>query len=146
MTSSMQDWIAWRICGGLRTALTALVISTPMSTVLIASLFAGDAKADYYHLWNCGAQGSTATCYDPDTSPNPWLDVQNSTTYQRYNVCAKAVTDASNIKSGSGCSTNATYRCSSLAAASPYSTGYTYWAGTGGSVTNDGRADTWHEC
>jgi hypothetical protein len=106
---------------------------------------AGSAAADYSHFWNCST-GSAVLCIDSHGGPNPWLDVGTSIGATRFNICAKATTDAGNTKDGSGCNVNSSVRCSRLTQATPYSNAYVYWAGTGGTLTINGRADTFYEC
>jgi hypothetical protein len=118
------------------------------STALCASLLivlavslAPSAQA-YIHVWSCQA-ASAVQCYDNSGQQyNPWAQVSASMSAVSNQVCAKAITAAGNIRTGSGCNFNTTARLSCFSYALPDSWAYVYWAGNGTVRTINGRADT----
>jgi hypothetical protein len=107
---------------------------------LVLSMGTGVARG-YVHQWQCYS-ASASQCYDPTPCCHGWIQVSNQTSVTKYEVCAKAVTAAGNIRTGSGCNLNTFGRSSCLAGETPSSTAYVYWAGTGIATYNNGYAFT----
>jgi hypothetical protein len=125
-----------RQSGGLRIATAAAIASV----ALLLSTSTGVASG-YAHQWQCYS-ASAAQCYDPSPCCHGWIQVSNRIPVTRYEVCAKAITAAGNIRTGSGCNFNTFGRSSCLTGETPSSTAYVYWAGTGIPTYNNGFAAT----
>lgn len=116
-----------RAAAGLGTALVALG----------ASCFAAAPSYAYTHTKGCNSQPANQRCLDNGSPPytiyNPWTSLL-FTTYGPYSsqitTCAKAVTEANNVRNPQYCS-NAMSAGGSIAAY-PLSRGYGYWNGVSG--------------
>ncbi len=119
-----------------------LVVQSRARAVLAAAavaaflwlLFADRAGA-YSHTQSCN-QPSAGVCWDfVGQTYNAWERIQNSMSGGAVvsEVCAKGVTAAGNIRNGSGCSNNTSFRDSDIVGGTPESRAYAYWGGAGGS-------------
>jgi len=99
------------------------------------------AAHGYSHLWSCQG-GSGSQCYDfSGQRYNRWIQSSNEIQEIKSEVCAKAITAAGNVRSGSGCNGNSFGRISSYFP-DPESQAYGYWGGSGNFQTNIGKANT----
>jgi hypothetical protein len=126
---------SWRSRGGL------------IPSVLLAALLCGGAagaaataNAATDH-WVCNSYYSAQRCY-AGTGYRSYVEVTNSMGARKSEVCAKGVTAAGNVRSGSGCNHNTIGRVSCFSGASPHSAAYVYWAGSGGPAGVIGDART----
>jgi hypothetical protein len=106
-----------------------------------ALLVTATSAIGYIDRWSCGNYYSAQTCY-AGTGYRSYIEITNNIGARKAEVCAKGVTAAGNIRSGSGCNHNALGRVSCISSASPHSAAYIYWAGGGGPTTNTGAAKT----
>lgn len=104
------------------------------------AMFAQKAEA-YSDLWSCSNAYSAQTCYS-GAGYHSWQDVAAGIGPSRSEICAKGVTAAGNIRSGSGCNYNTNYRYSGFSGGTPTSAGYVYWAGSGSATDINGSAAT----
>ena len=116
---------------------------------VFALLTLAPARAEgYVHTWNCASWYAYDQCFDlAGQRYNAWEYVQvdylngigGGTSVN--GTCAKAITAAQNIRSGSGCSSSLVHYAN-IAGGYPTSWAYVYWGGNG-QVSNIGlRAGT----
>jgi hypothetical protein len=113
-----------------RRPLSAALASTV--AVLVALAIPATSSAYYSHNMPCH-ETPYSQCFDTrGIIYNPWFDSQTSTDSGGSvpGICAKAITAAGNLKSGSGCATN-TWQRTSYYATSPDSQAYGYWGDNG---------------
>jgi hypothetical protein len=122
-------------------------ISATLAVVVIGVVCAlgisSNASA-YPHGWSCTA-AAYSQCYDySGTYYNPWRGVAADIADNvRPGVCAKGITAAGNIRSGSGCSPNPAHSWRAcFSGGTPETLAYVYWGGSGGSIYIAGRART----
>jgi hypothetical protein len=107
----------------------------------VSAVNAGSAEA-WAHRWNCTV-GSAQVCWDVSGQfYNPWISVVVWSGGTVSELCAKAVTQANNLRTGSGCSYTTSSRVSCIASATPDSQAYVYWGGSGGPHGLQGDART----
>jgi hypothetical protein len=123
-----------------RSSLKMLLVGSLLATAGIGGVLAPPALADL-DSWSCPNYSSAQTCW-AGTGYRGYIEVVATLGATRSEVCAKAVTAAGNIRTGSGCQYNAFYRRSCLAGSSPNSAAYVYWAGSGSAINVYGQAAT----
>lgn len=129
----------------LRSPIRTLLSTLGLAFAGTALLAVQPATADTV-TWACYSYSSAQTCW-AGTGYRGYKEVGNSTSdgggaVTRSEVCAKAVTAAGNIRTGSGCSYNTWLRGSCLSSSSPNSAAYVYWAGSSSATNNNGWAYT----
>jgi hypothetical protein len=115
-----------------------------MAVTLCGALASAPSASAYGHTWSCSAAADGSQCYDySGTIYNPWLGVYAYVyDYSLPSVCAKGITAAGNIRSGSGCM-GGFYDRACFSGGSPSSWGYVYWDGIpGGYYPIEGHAST----
>lgn len=70
-----------------------------------------------------------------------WYQIAYGGDVSKPEMCAKAVTAAGNIRSGSGCIYPGSWTLRCLSGASPNSSAYGYWGGSGSAIT--GQTQAW---
>jgi hypothetical protein len=109
--------------------------------LVIGGLSGGAGAAGAYtHTWDCYSYANAQKCYDPSPCCHSWIEVQVALINDpRYNVCAKAVTAAGNIRSATNamCGVNTDLHTTCLISETPSSTAYVYWAGDYGGLAHD---------
>ena len=116
----------------------ALLVGLLAAASLGLSAQRADAYADY---WGCYNFYSAQTCWS-GAGYHSWTFVVAAIGPNRSEVCAKGVTAAGNVRSGSGCSYNTNGRTSLFSGGTPMSAGYVYWAGSGSPTQINGAAST----
>jgi hypothetical protein len=91
----------------------------------------------------CNSYTSGQQCW-AGTGYRSYIEITNTMGGAVYEVCAKGITEAQNLRTGSGCNNNASGRVSCFSGGSPLSAAYIYWGGTTPSGTAGviGRART----
>ncbi len=125
---------------GKRIGRTLALLVTAASLAMVAD--SGAAFA-YGHSWSCGTAYSGSQCYDDSgTQYNPWLEIDGQVGASSvHETCAKGITAAGNIRTGSGCF-GATFVVACFTSATPDSWAYVYWDGSGGPYGINGHAST----
>lgn len=110
---------------------------------VVSCLGAGVAVANAYTTgpYLCDNYSSSQVCYGGDNY-HTYNVVAAQTVGSSDSVCAKAVSEAGTVKTGSGCNNFTTQRTSNLASTTPISASYVYWAGNGGARRISGIAQT----
>jgi hypothetical protein len=91
--------------------------------------------------WTCNNSFSGQKCYS-GAGYHSWFYVGIGVSSVSGEVCAKAVTQSGNLRSGSGCNYNTDSRVSVFSGGTPISVGYGYWGGSGPPRTVAGNAGT----
>lgn len=109
-----------------------------------ASAFAAAPANAYPHYWSCSNAYAASQCYDnAGQTYNPWrgvkIDVGDFTV---PTVCAKGITAAGNIRSGSVCSFNTFQARACFSGPTPETLAYGYWNGGSGTRPVHGHAET----
>lgn len=97
----------------------------------------------YGHTWGCTGWPAYERCNDySGVQYNPWVAVRAFNGNVPPEICAKAITAAGNIRTGSGCSYCSSDRISSISGGTPDSWAYVYWGGWSGTQVITGNAST----
>ena len=93
--------------------------------------------------WQCYLYGSADRCFEPSYNYRGWYEVSDYMNSTRPTNCAKAVTAAGNVRSGSTCwEYYIVQAVACLGSGEPTTRAYTYWAGTGSATTYSSEART----
>lgn len=116
----------------------ALLAAFSAAVPLALSAERADAYEDF---WGCSNSYSAQTCWS-GAGYHSWVVVAAAIGPSRAEICAKGVTAAGNVRSGSGCNYNTSTRGSGFSGGTPASAAYVYWAGSGSPTQINGSAGT----
>lgn len=126
-----------RLAPGLVALAATITLAAPNSASALTHLWGPYPDATWYLLH-----------YDPDPTFHSWAGIiAGSSTSAGFSwpvpqICAEAITEAKNIRTGSGCNYGAADRGSILAGPTPYSRGFVWYRDPTYVVYLAGRSDT----
>ncbi|HEU4974625.1 MAG TPA: hypothetical protein VFT50_06005 [Baekduia sp.] len=109
--------------------------------LVTGSAWSAPAAHAFSHSWSCPGAYAANQCYDYEGQQYvDWAQVTTSISSSAYQVCAKSITAANNVRSNT-CSYNTTIDITCYTYDLPESWAYAYWAGSSGTRTINARAD-----
>lgn len=118
-----------------------------LTIAVIAAILGATSAHAFSDSWACSNYVSAQKCYS-GAGYHSWVRVTGfvhnaaGDGVSVYETCAKGITAAGNIRSGSGCAINFYLRESLFSGGTPMTVGYNYWGGSGGPWYLNGTANT----